>query len=225
MKFASTSSIRRSAYLGLALGLTLFVSVGSASAQIHKWVDANGKTHFSDKPPPANVKPAPIKGSTGAAGGVSLPYALATATRNFPVTLYTGSPCASCDQGRTFLKARGIPFAEKTISTVEDQQKFKEATGATDLPVLLVGKAKSVGFQASGWTTMLNVALYPETKMLPASYQYPAPVATAPKAPKATEPDQEAIRLAAAAAAEAEEKRRREAAQPKAPTAPPGFQF
>jgi glutaredoxin len=224
MKFASTSSMRRSAYL--ALGLTLLVSAGGARAQIHKWVDANGKTHFSDKPPPVNVKPAPIKGSTGAAGGVSLPYELATAARNFPVTLYTGSPCGGCDQGRTLLKARGIPFAEKTISTVEDEQKLKEATGATSLPVLVVGKVKSVGFQASGWTTMLNVALYPETKMLPASYQYPAAVAAAPKPPKATEPDQDAMRVsAAAAAAEADDKRRREAAKPKSPTAPPGFQF
>jgi glutaredoxin len=207
---------------GASLGLALLLCAGGASAQMYKWVDANGKTHFSDQPPPATAKAAPIKSSVGASAGVALPYALAQAARNFPVTLYTTTACAGCDQGRALLKARGIPFAEKTISSPEDEQKLKDAVGNNSLPALLVGRAKSSGFQAAAWTSMLNVALYPETKMLPANYQYPAPVAAAPRALKA-EPDPETLR---AAAAQDEEKRRKEAAaKAKPPTAPPGFQF
>ncbi len=219
MNFVTTSNMRRGAYLGLALLLCM----GSASAQMYKWVDANGKTHFSDQPPPASAKPAQMKQSSGASSAVALPYALATAARNYPVTLFTSNPCGSCDQGRSFLKARGIPFVEKTVATEADAEKLKEAGGGTGLPFLTVGNAKSAGFQAEAWTSMLNVALYPATKMLPASYQYPSAVSAAPKPVKA-EPDQEAVRVAAAA--QEEEKRRKEAAaKPKSPTAPPGFQF
>ena len=220
MNFVTTSSMRRGVYLGLAM----LLCVGSASAQVYKWVDASGKTHFSDQPPPATAKPAQIKAGGGDSGGVSLPYALATAVRNYPVVLYTATPCAGCDQGRSLLKARGIPFTEKTVTTEADLDKLKEAGGNGSLPFLTVGKAKSIGFQTEDWTSMLNVALYPATKILPASYQYATAQPAAPK-PVKVEPDQAAVRMAAAA--QEEEKRRKEAAAAKAKssTAPPGFQF
>lgn len=217
MKSVSTSGARAA-----SLGLALLLCAGAASAQMYKWVDANGKTHFTDQPPPASAKTAQIKATGGARGAVQLPYALAQATRNYPVTLFTSTPCGVCDQGRNFLKARGIPFSEKTVSTGADEEKLKEAGGGNSLPFLTVGSAKATGFESGAWDTMLNVALYPPTKILPASYQYPAAVSAAPTPPKAQEPDREAARLAAA---EQEEKRRKEATAPKAATTPPGFQF
>lgn len=224
MTRTTTLRTRRSAGLGLAL----LLCAGGASAQVYKWVDANGKTHFTDKPPPASAKISQIKAGSGAAGGgVQLPYALATAVRNFPVTLYTTSPCAGCDQGRVLLKARGVPFTEKTVSTGEDEQKLKEITGSINLPVLVVGNAKTNGYQAGAWNSALNVALYPETNILPPTYRYPEAVSVAPKPVTVDAPDQEAVR---AAAVQEREKRRKEAAaaaaaKAKPPTAPPGFQF
>ena len=39
----------------VAIGLTLCVAL-PASAQMYNWVDSNGKVHYSDKPPPSNIK-------------------------------------------------------------------------------------------------------------------------------------------------------------------------
>ncbi len=41
--------------LSMALWLALCVAL-PVSAQMYKWVDANGKVQYSDKPPPSNVK-------------------------------------------------------------------------------------------------------------------------------------------------------------------------
>jgi hypothetical protein len=41
--------------ISVALGLVLFVAL-PASAQMYKWVDSDGKVHYSDKPPPSNIK-------------------------------------------------------------------------------------------------------------------------------------------------------------------------
>ena len=41
--------------LSVALSLALCLAL-PASAQMYKWVDANGKVQYSDKPPPSNVK-------------------------------------------------------------------------------------------------------------------------------------------------------------------------
>ena len=218
-----TTSMRCGAVL--ALGLVLTVAAGGASAQMYKWVDARGKTHFSDQPPPEGVKPAVVKGASSGKVASDFPYALATAVRNYPVTLYTTGACSGCDQGRSLLKSRGIPYAEKTVSTDADEAKLK-SLGGDGLPFLQVGNAKTSGFQRDNWETMLNVALYPAKKVLPSTYQYPPAVAAVPVEPKPDtggETARVAAAAAAAAAAEAEEKRRRKAAA--ASNAPPGFQF
>lgn len=41
--------------LSVALALALCVAL-PASAQLYKWVDADGRVQYSDKPPPSNVK-------------------------------------------------------------------------------------------------------------------------------------------------------------------------
>ena len=204
-----TTLVRRGAFLGLAL----LLCVGSASAQLFKWKDANGKTHFSDKPPPPGATPAALKGAVGTATA-NLPYALATAVRNFPVTMYSTKPCSGCDLGRSYLKTRGIPFSEITVSTAEDEAKLRSAGGDGNMPYFIVGSAKESGYLQSKWESMLNVARYPATNLLPLSYQHTPAVAAAPVAPKAAQ----------AVAAEPAEPRRREAAKPES-NVPPGFRF
>ena len=216
MKIASTW--RRSAVAGLALMLC----AGAASAQMYKWIDANGKTHFTDTPPPANAKSVPSK-LTGAGVGTAtsdMPYALATAMRNFPVTLYTTNGCAGCDAGRAYLKGRGIPFTEKTVSNEGDEERLKAAGGDGKLPLFVVGSTKLTGYQQGAWDSMLNVALYPAKKVLPSTYKYPAAVAAAPAAPKA-EPTREVARQNEQEQEEAEARKKAFAPQ----TAPPGFRF
>jgi Domain of unknown function (DUF4124) len=41
--------------LSLAIALSLCLAL-PAMAQMYKWVDANGEVHYSDRPPPSNVK-------------------------------------------------------------------------------------------------------------------------------------------------------------------------
>ncbi|QYF91882.1 glutaredoxin family protein [Massilia sp. PAMC28688] len=176
---------RRGALFNLAMGLALLAAAGGASAQMYKWVDANGKTHFTDQPPPANAKPAQIKSMSGGRVEVELPYVLATAVRNHPVVLYTTSPCAGCDMGRTYLKNRGIPFSEKTVNNGSDEEKLKEVGGDGSLPLLLVGRTKIAGYQVGSWDSALTHAQYPAKKALPSNYQYPAPQPAAPAQPKA----------------------------------------
>ena len=204
-----TTMVRRGALLGLAL----LLCAGSASAQLYKWVDANGKTHFSDRPPPPGARPAALKGKVGTSTA-NMPYALATAMRNFPVTMYTTKPCSACDLGRSYLKTRGIPFSEITVSTAEDEAKMRAAGGDGNMPYFIVGNAKESGYLQSKWESMLDGARYPATNVLPLSYQHPAATAAAPVAPKAAQ----------AATAEQEEPGRSDAAKPDS-NAPPGFRF
>lgn len=199
------------------LGLALLLCAAGASAQVYKWVDAKGKTHVSDRPPP--VEQAAAISAAPANPATDLPYALALAVRNAPVTLYTTSPCSPCDQARSLLRGRGIPFSEKTVNTAADMEKLKQVAPDGQLPALSVGSKTSMGYESIAWGKLLDYAGYPASRMLPPGYQFPQPVAAAGPAPVA----------ASTAVADAAPARRRPAAPPPPPPKKdpdePKFQF
>ena len=47
--------------------ILLVLSSANAFAGLNKWVDENGKVHYSDQPPPANVKAETLRSTSGAA--------------------------------------------------------------------------------------------------------------------------------------------------------------
>ena len=204
------------------LGVALLLCMAGASAQMFKWVDEKGVIHYSDMPPPPSQKKVEVKTFNGGSSGFDLPYDLAEAVRNNPVTLYTTSQCEACDEGRAMLQARGVPFSEKTVNTSDDQKKLSEVGGASQLPLLLVGSNKLTGYEVTAWNNALSNATYPAQRMLPANYQFGRAEPAAP--PKTPPPDVVARNAARAAAAEAAAEAAR---RPKTPPAdaPPNFQF
>ena len=164
----------------VVIGLALLVIAEAAAAQVYKWKDEHSATHYGDAPPP-RVKSEVVKTDKQVpARAPILPYELARAAQAAPVVLYTTASCGACDQGRALLRARGIPYAERTVNTAEDQQQLQQAGSAqNELPLLLVGSRKITGFQAAAWQEALTSAAYPRQKMLPPTYQFAAPVPAA----------------------------------------------
>jgi glutaredoxin len=203
--------------------MALLLASGMADAQMYKWKDAKGVTHFSDAPPSANQ--AELKNYGSGAASAALPYELSQAGRANPVTLYTTGGCAPCDQGRALLQKRGIPFAEKTVSSAADQQRLKEAGSDGQLPLLVVGHAKLQGFQSDSWNEALTAAAYPAQSMLPPGFRH---AAAAPAAPAQMSQQElakaRAAEREAAASAEAAEQAKF-APRPKAVNGTPDFQF
>jgi glutaredoxin len=167
------------------LGLALLLCAASAGAQMFKWTDAKGVVHFSDQPPAGQDVKVETKSFGGGGDQVALPYELAVAAKNSPATLYTTTDCNACDQGRALLQRRGIPFSEKTVTSNDDQQKLREAGSPGQLPLLVVGGNKRVGFEAGAWNEVLSNAAYPKQKLLPANYQQATAVSAAPARPLA----------------------------------------
>lgn len=162
----------------------------SAHAEMYKWVDANGKVTYSDQPAPASARQSAKKPLAPTQNDeASLPYSLATVSRDHPVILYTSNQCAPCDQGRTFLKSRGIPFSEKSVATSNDMNVLKQAGGDGRLPHVSVGRAQLTGFEAASWNSALTAAGYPQSSRLPGNYRFPQAQPAAPTVPPAAGSD------------------------------------
>lgn len=152
---------------------------GSQAQAVYRIVGADGKVTFSDKPPAAAGPITPIESATTptASAAAGLPYELRQVADKYPVTLYTSKDCAPCDSGRNLLRQRGVPFAEKTISTADDAEALQRLSGTTSLPFLTLGGQQIKGFSDAEWTQYLSAAGYPEKSRLPASYRNPTPSA------------------------------------------------
>jgi hypothetical protein len=182
--------------LGLLAVLTCFV--GTAQAQ-YKWVDADGRTVYGDSPPreARNVQRIDARGASGDADSLAaLPYESRRAAQQFPVLLYTSAECAPCDSGRELLRARGIPYSERTVSSKEDLEAMEKLGFGNRLPVMTVGRQVQREFETNTWHAALDAAGYPRATQLPRGWSaVVAPLVPRPAQPS-TVPGVEAPRTA-----------------------------
>ncbi len=159
--------------IAIVLGLIAF----SAAAQLYRWTDAQGRVHITDTPPPASAKNVQKKaGPPPAAPQPAVPFALAQAMKEFPVTLYTAPNCkAPCVNAREALNKRGVPFREVQVWDNESVDELKRVSGGSDVPTLVVGRSVHRGFEPSGYDALLDSARYPEAGVLPQRAQAAPP--------------------------------------------------
>jgi glutaredoxin len=171
----------------------LLLAAPLALAQF-KVVGPDGKVTYTDRRPESaasGAKPLAVGGGA-AAPDPALPYELRQAATRYPVTLYTTARCAPCDAARNWLRTRGVPHAEKTISSNAENEALAHATGSNELPAMTIGPQVVRGFGAERWSALFDAAGYPAASQLPRNYRYaaatpliapPAPAEPPPPAP------------------------------------------
>jgi glutaredoxin len=165
----------------LAFCFLIAASGNVHGAGLYKWVDKNGKVHYGDQPAEDAIKPEHKKFSSDVTtSDDDLSYSTRKAKSEFPVTLYVAANCGDlCNQARSMLNKRGIPFAEKNLQTNEDITTFKTKYGGNSTPSLTVGKTLLSGFEATQWNSELDTAGYPKI----------APYGVRPKKPAEVKPE------------------------------------
>ena len=146
---------------------------GVAQAQQYRWVDQNGKTQFSDSPPPPGAKDVRKTNITAAKpASAQQPFEVARLQKDFPVTLYSSPPCKEgCELARGALNKRGVPFKEVQVFDPDTTEELKRVSGALEVPTLLVGRSVQRGFEQGAFDALLDSAGYPKAGVLPALTQ------------------------------------------------------
>ena len=141
----------------VALGLFAF-SLNASAERLYKWVDQDGKVHYSATPPSdvdAVQKNIRTSGSRDA-GGTDL-------SDKPPVVLYVVPKCGACDEARSYLKKRGIPFADKNVEgDAKNQEELKKKSGGLSVPTITIGEKVMRGYMESLLEGELDTAGYPK---------------------------------------------------------------
>ena len=178
--------------------IMLVSNVAMTQAETYKWVDADGKVHYSDQPPPPGARKSERKQLGDKPGEVALPYVLQQAMKNFPVTIFVYDCGDGCNRARALLVRRGVPHTIKDPMVPDVRQELKKATGGEEVvPVLKVGRRVLRGFEEGQWNAALDDAGYPKTALVPITPVQNKPARTAPpiepeQAPASDGPSDEA---------------------------------
>lgn len=156
--------------LAIAAGLVLACVSATALAQAYRWVDKDGRVHYTDTPPPPelarNVDQISTRSGT-VADSQPLSYSLQQAVKVNPVKLYTFSGCsAACTDAKAHLAKRGVPYTEVSVDAPEKREELKRVSGSLNVPVLVVGTTVKQGFEAGMYDAALDNAGYPKTSQL-----------------------------------------------------------
>ncbi|MEE8327471.1 MAG: glutaredoxin family protein [Nitrosomonadaceae bacterium] len=143
-----------------------------SAAEMYRWVDNNGKVHYTDTPPPFTAKSIQKKELGNQAGESQMPYSLQQAVKNFPVILYSSECGEPCSHATELLVNRGIPFTKKKPGkNPKDAEALKKITdGELAVPVLVIGKDILKGFERNSWNNALDLAGYPKSSVIPKSF-------------------------------------------------------
>ncbi|MEO1766356.1 glutaredoxin family protein [Thiobacter aerophilum] len=167
------------------LVLFFFAAAAVSAGELYRWVDREGRVHYSDAPPPPNARQVEEKRMpTNTASGGDLPYATRRAAAAFPVTLFVSDCGDPCNQARAHLSRRGIPYTVRNPAANQaDAEALSKLVGSPQVPVLVVGKRRLTGYDAAAWDVALDAAGYPKSR--PHGYKEPplpkdAPAATQP---------------------------------------------
>jgi glutaredoxin len=168
------------------------LAAGQGSQQVYRYVDPEGRTVYSDKPPPPDARdPQSKRIGRNTSETSDLSYTAAMAQERFPVTLYTFGCGTVCDTASALLNKRGIPHTVVDVGASDGAEKLKRLTGALDAPALQVGDQYTTGFNEARWQNMLSDAGYPKTPPPRTTPVGRAPAAAAPA--EATPPTTQAV--------------------------------
>jgi glutaredoxin len=143
----------------------------AASAQMYRWTDEKGRVHITDTPPPSGAKEVRSRsssaGAVAASSSAGQPFAVQLAAKNYPVTLYTAPDCGPCGPARKLLNTRGVPFREVSVVDQRQAEELKKVAGSLSVPTISVGTSAQAGFDEGAYHSLLDVAGYPRTGILP----------------------------------------------------------
>lgn len=167
--------------------LLILAAAAPALAQVYRWTDEQGRTRYSDTPPPPSAKDKKRFGPTAQERSRAASKQLAAAAEKSPLRLYSSPTCTDpCAAARAALNKRGVPFQEIQVWDDATNDELKRVSGGNEVPVLMVGERAAVkGFEQGAFDRTLDAAGYPKSGAVPVAEQ------AAPGAPEGYIPPKE----------------------------------
>ncbi len=137
--------------LRLSVVFALFIPLlypHSACAEIYKWVDEQGNSHFTDKPP-ANKKTVEIKLQINTYTAVQIKPLEQRLGRKDKVVIYSTAWCGICKQAKKYFRDNDIAFMAYDVEKSRIGKRDYKSLRGKAVPIIIVGNKRMNGFTPS----------------------------------------------------------------------------
>lgn len=156
----------------LVLALGIAACALSAVAEVTKWVDAAGRTHYGTRPPVGKDAVAqPLRGTVSVGDGITLvprddmrdeaSREFATAVigpRKGEIWIYTTPSCGYCKQAMQHMRRKNVAFIEKDITASPRHKSEFRDIGGNGVPVTLTSARRINGYEQAAFDAFLKQA-------------------------------------------------------------------
>lgn len=141
-----------------AIGLILLTASVSA-AELYKWVDDKGNTHYTDSPPPSSASEQNIEQLPDINGYTAAETELRAAGNNAALTMpevimYATPWCGYCKKARRYFQQNNIAFREYDIESSSSAHRRFKQLGGNGVPLIVIGKKKISGFSVARFESL-----------------------------------------------------------------------
>ncbi|MBI3186314.1 MAG: DUF4124 domain-containing protein [Gammaproteobacteria bacterium] len=148
------------------IALSGFVLITTAQAEIYKWVDEQGNSHFTDTPP-SNVKTEAVDLKINTYTAVEITPLIERLGRDDKVVIYTATWCGVCTKAKQYFREKNIPYIAYDVEkSPVGRLDFKSLRGKS-VPVLIVGSKRMNGFTAEKFDKLYQQEILEKTKPVP----------------------------------------------------------
>lgn len=128
--------------------LILLLCSFSASAEIYKWIDQHGKTHFTDKPP-AGQKTEEVRLKINTYSAVQVTPLIERLGRTNKVVIYTTAWCGICKEAKKYFRDNNIAYIAYDVEKSRTGKRDYKLLHGKAVPIIIVGDKRMNGFTAA----------------------------------------------------------------------------
>jgi glutaredoxin len=112
--------------------LVILFTGSSLATTLYKWVDADGKISYQDRPPPKNAKILEER-------EINVPEIVVPRIVGVPVVVYTVDKCERCDEVIAWLTNRGVPIEQRPLQEDREAQRLiLDLSNGLTVPTLFI---------------------------------------------------------------------------------------
>ncbi len=120
----------------------------AANGGIYKWVDEQGKVHFTDNPPD-DIKTEEVELKINTYSSVEIKPLVERLGKKDKVVMYSATWCRMCKKAKQYFQINNIPYVSYDVEKSRiGKMDFKLLHGKS-VPVIIVGNKRMNGFTAA----------------------------------------------------------------------------
>jgi len=137
------------------------IPASAAAQQIYRWVDADGRVHYTAEKPPPGVKSSAVQSRINSYSGTPLISGAASPGASKPeIKMFATDWCPYCRKAQDYFARQGIRYTHVDIEKSAAARAEYQRLGARGVPVILVGGQRMNGFSEERLAEMLKAAGY-----------------------------------------------------------------